>query len=199
MEEIKTEGQKLQEALLYKPTNVWGKYSDEDKKTAFDFCEGYKRFLDTAKTEREFVMETAGLAGRHGFILLDDIIGNKKKIVPSMKIYSINRKKSVMFAVIGKHPLEEGVNLIGAHIDSPRIDLKQNPVYEDTEMVLFKTHYYGGIKKYQWLAIPLAVHGVIIKGNGDVINIVVGEDGNDPVFTITDLLPHLAGEQMQKK
>lgn len=199
MEDIKTEGQKLQERLLFKASNVWEKTSEEERKIAFDFCEGYKNFLDIAKTEREFTLETAKLARQNGFIPLEDIIRGKKKLTTGMKVYSINRKKSIIMCVIGKRSIEEGVNLIGAHIDAPRLDLKQNPAYEDTEIVLLKTHYYGGIKKYQWITIPLAIHGVIVKGNGDIINIVVGEDENDPVFTITDLLPHLAQDQMQKK
>lgn len=199
MEESKTEGQKLQEKLFFKSANVWEKSSDDEKKNAFDFCEGYKKFLDIAKTEREFAFEAGKLARQNGFMSLEEIIKNNKKLTPGMKIYSINRKKSVLMAIIGDQPLENGVNIIGAHIDAPRIDLKQNPLYEDTEMALLKTHYYGGIKKYQWVAIPLAIHGVIVKGNGELINIVVGEEEIDPVLTITDLLPHLAQEQMQKK
>jgi len=199
MEDNKTEGQKLQEKLFFKAANVWEKSTEEDKKNAFEFCEGYKRFLDTSKTEREFAHEAGKLARQHGFLSLDDIIKNKKKLVPGMKVYSIHRKKSVLMAIIGQQPIEAGVNIVGAHIDAPRLDLKQNPVYEDTEMALLKTHYYGGIKKYQWVAIPLSIHGVIVKGNGELINIVVGEDEIDPVLTITDLLPHLAQEQMAKK
>ena len=199
MEETKTEGQKLQEKLFFKAVNVWEKSTEDDRRTAFEFCEGYKKFLDSSKTEREFAIEAGKLARQHGFVPLDDIIKNKKKLIPGMKIYSIHRKKSVLLAIIGQKPVEAGVNLIGAHIDAPRLDLKQNPVYEDTEMALLKTHYYGGIKKYQWVAIPLSIHGVIVKGNGELLNIVVGEDEIDPVLTITDLLPHLAQEQMQKK
>jgi Aspartyl aminopeptidase len=199
MEDNKTEGQKLQEKLFYKASNVWEKSSEEEKKNAFDFCEGYKSFIDISKTEREFTLETAKIARQKGFIPLEDLIKTKKKLTAGMKVYSINRKKSILLAAIGKKPVEDGINLIGAHIDAPRLDLKQNPMYEDTEMVLLKTHYYGGIKKYQWLTIPLAIHGVIIKSNGDILNIVVGEDEIDPVLTITDLLPHLAHDQMQKK
>ncbi len=199
MEETKTDGQKLQDKLFYKAANVWEKSAEEERQKALEFCEGYKKFLDSAKTEREFAAEAGKLARQHGFIALDDIIKNKKRLVPGMKIYSVHRKKSVLLAVIGQQPIETGVNIIGAHIDAPRLDLKQNPVYEDTEMAFLKTHYYGGIKKYQWVAIPLAIHGVIVKANGDLINIVVGEDETDPVLTITDLLPHLAQEQMQKK
>ncbi|NJD01449.1 MAG: aminopeptidase [Ruminiclostridium sp.] len=199
MEETKTEGQKLQEKLFFKAANVWEKSTEDDKKNAFEFCEEYKKFLDSSKTEREFAAEAGKLSRQHGFVSLDDIMKNKKKLIPGMKIYSVHRKKSVLLAVIGQKPVEYGVNIVGAHIDSPRLDLKQNPVYEDTEMALLKTHYYGGIKKYQWVAIPLSIHGVIVKGNGELLNIVVGEDEIDPVLTITDLLPHLAQEQMQKK
>ena len=199
MEDTKTEGQKLQEKLFFKAANVWEKSTEDDRRNALEFCEGYKRFLDISKTEREFAHEAGKLARQHGFVSLDDIIKNKRKLIPGMKIYSIHRKKSVLLAIIGQQPIEAGVNIVGAHIDAPRLDLKQNPVYEDTEMALLKTHYYGGIKKYQWVAIPLSIHGVIVKGNGELINIVVGEDDIDPVLTITDLLPHLAQEQMAKK
>ncbi len=199
MEENKTEGQKLQEKLFFKAANVWEKSGEDEKKSAFEFCENYKKFLDSSKTEREFAAEAGKLALQHGFVSIDDIIKNNTKLTPGMKVYSIHRKKSVLLAVIGRQPLEAGANLVGAHIDAPRLDLKQNPVYEDSEMVLLKTHYYGGIKKYQWVAIPLSIHGVVVKGNGEAINIVVGEDEADPVLTITDLLPHLAQEQMQKK
>lgn len=199
MEETKTEGQKLQEKLFFKASNVWEKSTEDDKRNAFEFCEGYKKFLDSSKTEREFANEAGKLAQQHGFVSLDDIIKNNKKLTPGMKVYSVHRKKSVLMAVIGQKPLEAGVNLVGAHIDSPRLDLKQNPVYEDAEMAWLKTHYYGGIKKYQWVAIPLSIHGVIIKADGEQLNVVVGEEEIDPVLTITDLLPHLAQEQMQKK
>lgn len=199
MDETKTEGQKLQEKLFFKAANVWEKSDEEVRKNAFDFSEGYKRFLDTAKTEREFALEAGKLARQHGFTPLDEIMKSNKKLAPGMKVYSINRKKSVLMAVMGQQPMAEGVNIVGAHIDAPRIDLKQNPLYEDTDLALFKTHYYGGIKKYQWTTIPLAIHGVIVKSNGELLNIVVGEDEKDPVLTITDLLPHLAQEQMQKK
>lgn len=199
MEENKTAGQKLSDQLTYNVKNAWEKSSDEYKSKAFEFCEGYKQFLDRAKTEREFTEETVKLAEQYGFIPLDDIIKSGRKIAPGMKIYHINRNKSAVLSVIGSMPVEKGVSIVGAHIDAPRIDLKQNPVYEDTEMALLKTHYYGGIKKYQWVTIPLALHGVIIKGNGDKVVVNLGEDEGDAVFTITDLLPHLAADQMQKK
>lgn len=197
--EEKTSGQLLEEQLAYKTENAWEKSEEDIKKQAFDFCEGYKYFLDIAKTEREFAEETEKAAISKGFISIDDIIRNKGTLLPGMKVYRINRNKSIILAVVGKKPMEEGLNITGAHIDSPRIDLKQNPLYEDTAMALLKTHYYGGIKKYQWVAIPLSLHGVIIKTNGDRITVKIGEDDNDPVFTISDLLPHLAQDQMQKK
>jgi len=199
MEDIKTEGQKLQENLTFKQKNVWEKATDEDIKAGFDFCEEYKYFLNSSKTEREFVENAEKLASAAGFKPMSDFVGKNKKLTPGSKVYFINKNKSAVIAVIGKRPLEEGANIIGAHIDSPRIDLKQNPLYEDASLAFFKTHYYGGLKKYQWLTIPLAIHGVIVKGDGTSVKIVVGEEEDDPVFTITDLLPHLAHDQMQKK
>lgn len=199
MEENKTKGQLLQEKLAYSTKNAWEKSSDDVKAKAFEFAEGYKSFLDKGKTEREFAAETEKLVRSKGFIDLKEMMQSNKKLEPGTKVFHINRKKSVLLGVIGTRPLTEGVNMLGAHIDAPRIDLKQNPVYEDTGMVLLKTHYYGGIKKYQWVAIPLALHGTVVKTDGEAIDIVIGEDEGDPVFTITDLLPHLAQDQMQKK
>ena len=199
MDEVKTEGQKLQEQLFYKPGNVWEKTPEEEIKEGFRFCEDYKKYLDGSKTEREFAANAEKLAASAGFISLDKLKRKNKKAEPGTKVYFINRKKSAVFAVTGRKPLEEGAAIIGSHIDSPRLDLKPNPLYEDTDFALFKTHYYGGIKKYQWLSVPMAVHGVFIKGDGTAVEITVGEADDDPVFTITDLLPHLAREQMQKK
>jgi len=199
MSDAKTEGQKLEERLSYKRQNAWEKVGEEYIRKAFDFCEEYKDFLNASKTEREFAANTEKLAVAAGFKKLDDLAASNKRLKPGDKVYHINRKKSAVLAVIGKKPLSEGVNILGAHIDSPRLDLKQNPLYEDTEMAFFKTHYYGGIKKYHWLTIPLAIHGVVVKGDGTTVEIVIGEDDDDPVFNITDLLPHLAREQMQKK
>lgn len=199
MSDTRTEGQKLEERLLYKRQNIWEKVDEEYIKKAFDFCEDYKSFLNTSKTEREFAANTEKLAVAAGFRKLDDLISSNTRLKPGDKVYHINRKKSAVLAVVGNKPLSEGVNLLGSHIDAPRLDLKQNPLYEDTQMAFFKTHYYGGIKKYQWLTIPLAIHGVVVKGDGTTVEIVVGEDEDDPVFSITDLLPHLAREQMQKK
>ena len=199
MSDTKTEGQKLEEQLSYKQKNIWEKVNDDFVAKSFDFSEEYKSFLNKAKTEREFVAEAEKAAVAAGFKALDRLIAANSKLKPGDKVYYINRKKSAVFAVIGSKPMAEGVNILGAHIDAPRIDLKQNPLYEDTELAFFKTHYYGGLKKYQWLTIPLAIHGTVIKGDGTAVDIVIGESDDDPVFNITDLLPHLAREQMQKK
>jgi aspartyl aminopeptidase len=199
MEDIKSEGQKLMDKLAFKQRNIWEKASEEDIRAAFAYCEAYRSFLNIVKTEREFAAYTEKYALENGFVSLDELLKANRKLTPGSKVYHINRRKSAVLAVIGKAPIEEGVNIIGAHIDSPRLDLKQNPLYEDTELVMLKTHYYGGIKKYQWLSIPLAIHGVFVKGNGETADFVLGEHDDDPVFTITDLLPHLAQEQMQKK
>lgn len=199
MSDTKTEGQKLEEQLSYKQKNIWEKVNDDFVTKSFDFSEEYKNFLNAAKTEREFVVEAEKAAAAAGFKALDSLIAANSKLKPGDKVYFINRKKSAVFAVIGNKPVADGVNILGAHIDAPRIDLKQNPLYEDTELAFFKTHYYGGLKKYQWLTIPLAIHGTVVKGDGTAVDIVIGESDDDPVFNITDLLPHLAREQMQKK
>jgi len=181
--------------LTYKPVNVWD--TEYSKKDIMDFCENYKLFLDKAKTEREFIKESVILAEQNGFKNIDEL--DKSKLNPGDKVYRIIRNKLMLLSVIGKKPAEEGVRIVGAHVDSPRFDIKPNPLYESTDMVFLKTHYYGGIKKYQWVAIPLALHGVIVKSDGTVVEVNVGEDENDPVFTITDLLPHLAKDQYEKK
>lgn len=199
MSDTKTEGQKLEEQLSYKQKNIWEKVSDDFVAKSFEFCEDYKRFLDAAKTEREFTAQAEKAAAAAGFKSLESLLASNSRLKPGDKVYHINRKKSAVFAVIGKKPASGGVNILGAHIDSPRIDLKQNPLYEDTELAFFKTHYYGGLKKYQWLTIPLAIHGTVVKGDGTAVDIVIGENDDDPVFHISDLLPHLAREQMQKK
>ena len=199
MDEIKTEGQQLQDKLFFKPQTIWETASDAEIEKSYDFSEEYKVFLNSSKTEREFVTNAKKLADSAGFLPLEDLVKKNEKLASGTKVYYINHNKSAVFALIGKRPLEEGVNILGSHVDSPRIDLKQNPLYEDTGLAFFKTHYYGGIKKYQWLTIPLAIHGVVIKGDGTPVEFVIGEEEDDPVFNITDLLPHLAKEQMQKK
>lgn len=195
----KTQGEKLKDQLSYKNKNSWLKMNQTEKDQAFTFCQSYIDFLNSVKTERESVQWAEQEAIKNGFISLDEIVRANRKICPGNKIYTINRNKNIILAVIGNAPLEEGINIIGAHIDSPRIDLKPNPLYEDGELALLKTHYYGGIKKYQWVTTPLALHGVIFKSNGDKVILNIGENDDDPRFCICDLLPHLAQEQMQKK
>ena len=185
--------------LDFEYKNYWRIINSEKKKEAFEYCDGYIQFLNEVKTEREFVDYALKLAKKKGFVNIEDLLDNKQKLTPGMKVYQNIRSKSLVLAVIGSDDPAKGFNFLGSHIDAPRIDFKQNPIYEDTDFVLAKTHYYGGIKKYQWLSIPLAIHGVVVKKKGEVVKVCIGEDENDPVFTITDLLPHLAHEQMQKK
>lgn len=182
------------EMLFYKKTNGWLN-SAADKAEIFKYANGYKAFLNAAKTEREFITAAVGLAEKAGFKDIESFSGLK----PGDKIYRINRGKSLMLAIIGERPLDEGVRIVGAHVDAPRLDLKPCPVYEDGELCYLKTHYYGGIKKYQWTAIPLAIHGVVVKKSGEAVAIAIGDEGDDITFTITDLLPHLSREQMEKK
>ena len=178
--------------MKYELKNGWTK--DIDKEIVFKFSEGYKDFLTQCKTERESVRETVRLAEECGFKPLESFDTLKE----GDKVYAVNKLRSVMLAVIGSEKLTDGVNIVGAHIDAPRLDLKPNPLYEDGEMAFLKTHYYGGIKKYQWSAIPLALHGVVITKDGETVNIRIGDENDDVTFVITDLLPHLAGEQMKK-
>ncbi|WIV10510.1 aminopeptidase [Proteiniborus sp. MB09-C3] len=195
----KTEGKKLQELLTHKWRNSWEEFTENELKEVFETSEEYKLFLDRCKTERESAEEIIKSAREKGYISIDEVIEAQKQIEPGMKIYAANKNKAVALFVMGKEKLEKGMNIVGSHIDAPRIDLKQFPLYEDSELALLKTHYYGGIKKYQWVALPLALHGVLIKKNGEKVNVVIGEDENDPVFFVTDLLPHLAKDQMAKK
>ncbi len=179
--------------------NAWTKYNEEGKKKIFAFSEDYIRFISKCKTERECVKESVKLAENAGYRNLSDIIAAKETLKAGDKVYAVNKDKAIVLFCIGKQDIEQGLNILGAHIDSPRLDIKQNPLYEDTELVLLDTHYYGGIKKYQWVATPLALHGVVSLKNGEKVNIVIGEDANDPVVGISDLLIHLAAEQMVKK
>lgn len=190
----KTKGEELKEKLFNKNKIGFAVITEEEKQTIFSFSDEYLKFLNSCKTERECASFAEDYLKQNGFVNIE----NKTDLVPGDKVYFINHKKAVYAAVIGSSLLEEGLNFIGAHIDSPRLDLKPNPLYEDGGFALFKTHYYGGIKKYQWTTIPLAIHGVIAKPGGEVININIGEDESDPIFTITDLLPHLAAEQQKK-
>lgn len=184
----------LKEKLAYKPKNGLLRVSEEEKKQAFDFCEGYMRFLDDAKTEREAVETAVKIAENAGFTAYEP----GRKYQAGEKYYVNNRGKSAAFVVIGKKDVSNGVRIGAAHIDSPRLDLKPNPLYEDIELAMLKTHYYGGIKKYQWTAIPLALHGVFVKKNGEKVKVKIGEDESDPCFVISDLLPHLAQEQSKR-
>ncbi|MCI5822458.1 MAG: aminopeptidase [Lachnospiraceae bacterium] len=180
--------------------NAWEKYQDESgKKKVFDFAEEYRQFLSENKTERECCSYFEQKAKDHGFQNIEDLISEGKTLKPGDKVYLVDKKKQMASFVIGKKPISEGMRILGAHMDSPRIDLKQNPLYEDTDMALFDTHYYGGVKKYQWVALPLALHGVVVKKDGTVVDVNIGEKESDPVFGISDLLIHLAGEQMEKK
>lgn len=175
--------------------NLYKDISEDDLASCMAYAEEYKAFLDISKTEREFVANTIEAAEDLGFVDIE----TKKTLKAGDKVYSSIKGKGLMMAVIGSQPVSTGVNILGAHVDSPRLDLKPNPVYEDTEAAYFKTHYYGGIKKYQWTTIPLAIHGVVYTKDGEMHNIVIGEKEEDPIFYITDLLPHLGGEQMTKK
>lgn len=179
--------------------NAWTKYQGEDRKTVMDFNEGYKAYISKCKTERECVAETVAQIEKEGYVDLEEIICTGRKIQAGDKVYAQNMGKTLAMFHIGSEPIEAGMSIVGAHIDSPRLDLKQVPLYEDTDLAFLDTHYYGGVKKYQWVALPLALHGVVVKKDGTVVNVVIGEDPADPVFGISDLLPHLAGEQMEKK
>ena len=191
----KTEKEILTEKLFNKKENDWNTKTEEERKTIFDYAKGYMDFMNKSKTEREIVQSSKKIAEANGFKDIKEFDSLKA----GDKVYYINREKSMYLAVIGEDNIENGINIIGAHADSPRLDLKPNPLYEDGGFAYFKTHYYGGIKKYQWTTIPLSLHGVIVKANGEKITINIGEDENDPIFTITDLLPHLAQEQMERK
>ncbi len=178
--------------------SAWKKYTEEDKRKLEELCTDYKDFLTVGKTEREVTKEIIKRAEQKGYKNLDDFIKNNITIHPGDKIYVNNKGKSVALFHIGTKPITEGMNILGAHIDSPRIDLKANALYESDDFTYFDTHYYGGIKKYQWVTLPLAIHGVVVKKDGTKIEICIGEKESDPVVGITDLLPHLAQEQMKK-
>lgn len=181
-------------------TNAWMKYPEGEKRAqVFDFAEDYRKFLSACKTERECTAFFEAQAKEAGYQLLEDAIKEKKSLKPGDKVYVNQMGKSIAMFIIGKESLEKGMNILGAHIDSPRLDLKQVPLYEDTEMAMFDTHYYGGVKKYQWVTLPLALHGVVAKKDGTVVNISIGDKENDPVFGVSDLLIHLAGDQLEKK
>ena len=185
----------MEKTILNKKVNGWLNIDDDLKDKIFNFCNDYIDFLNTCKTERETSRYIINKLENSGFKSIDSI----DSLNNGDKVYLLNRDKSVYAAIIGSKKITDGLNIVGAHIDSPRLDLKPNPLYEDAKLALFKTHYYGGIKKYQWTTIPLSIHGVVVKPNGEKINITIGEDEYDPIFTITDILPHLAQEQYEKK
>lgn len=176
--------------------NAWKKY--EDKSEIFAFCEDYRKFISDCKTERECVAWMVRKARNAGFKSLDDIVEAGTELKAGDKVYADNMGKALALFVIGEEPMEKGMRILGAHVDSPRLDLKQNPLYEEAEQALLDTHYYGGVKKYQWVTLPMALHGVVVKKDGTVLPIVIGEDAEDPVVGISDLLVHLSGKQMEK-
>ena len=184
----------MNETLFYKQTHLASSLGEEEKKAAYAYADTYIRFLNAGKTERECTAYAVAEAEKAGFVPYEPGMALK----PGDRIYSVNRGKALTLAVIGRQDLSRGCNFAGAHIDSPRLDLKQLPFYEDGEMALLKTHYYGGIKKYQWVTIPLALHGVAVKADGEAVTVTIGEDEDDPVFLVTDLLPHLAADQIKK-
>lgn len=181
-----------------KKASVWSKYSQEDKAALEQINAGYREFLSNCKTERESVQEIVKQAEAAGYRNLENVIKNKEKLAAGAKVYAVNMKKAVVLFNIGTKPLENGMNILGAHIDTCRLDVKQNPLYEDGGLAYLDTHYYGGIKKYQWVTLPLAMHGVVVKKDGSVVEICLGEAENDPVFCVTDLLIHLSQEQLKK-
>ena len=179
--------------------NAWKKYNEATLKEVMDLAEGYKKFISDCKTERECAKEGLRMAKACGYRDLAEVIKNNETLKPGDKVYADNMGKTIALFLIGKEPMEKGMKILGAHIDSPRLDIKQNPLYEDTDFALLETHYYGGIKKYQWVTLPLAMHGVMVRKDGTSVEINIGEDENDPVVGITDLLVHLSADQLAKK
>ena len=179
--------------------NLWETYTEEQIKDLEVLCTSYKHYLDEGKTERECIRQAVKQAKEVGYRDLHDVISNGEKLVKGDKVYAVCMDKTIALFHIGEEPLENGMNILGAHVDSPRIDLKQNPLYEAGQLSYFDTHYYGGVKKYQWVTIPLAIHGIVVKKDGTKVEIVIGEDEKDPVLVITDLLIHLAQEQLKKE
>ncbi len=179
--------------------NAWATYDESQRAEVFALGDRYRAFLDAGKTERECVREAIAMAKARGYRSLADVIAAGGAVKPGDRLYSDMMGKAIMLFIIGAQPLVKGLNIVGAHVDSPRMDVKQNPLYEDTDLAYLDTHYYGGIKKYQWVTLPLALHGVVAKKDGTVVDVVIGEDENDPVVGISDLLIHLSAEQMQKK
>ena len=178
---------------------AWKDYNDEQLAELESLCAEYRQFLSAGKTERECTVLTVQMAEAAGYRNLEDIIEAGESVKVGDKVYAVNMKKAVILFHIGEEDIQKGMNILGAHIDSPRLDVKQNPMYEDSGLAYLDTHYYGGVKKYQWVALPLAIHGVVAKKDGSIVDVVIGEDENDPVVSVTDLLPHLAAKQMEKK
>lgn len=179
--------------------NAWLDYTKKEVRELEKLNKEYRAFLDAGKTERECVIQAVKMAKKAGYRDLEDVLQAGEELQAGDKVYSVNMKKSIALFQIGREPLEKGMAILGAHIDSPRLDIKQNPLYEDTELAYLDTHYYGGIKKYQWVTLPLAIHGVIVKKDGSIVDVCIGESDKDPVFCVTDLLIHLAGERMERK
>ncbi|HWQ29732.1 MAG TPA: aminopeptidase [Negativicutes bacterium] len=179
--------------------NAWTKYDEVKLQELMEYCEGYKDYISSCKTERECVAETIRQAEAEGYRDLKRVIREKGTVKAGDKVYYNNMDKALVLFLVGKEPLEKGMKILGAHIDSPRIDIKQNPLYEDTELAMLDTHYYGWIKNYQWVALPLAIHGVVVKKDGTRLDVVIGEAEGDPVIGITDLLVHLSDKQLDKK
>ena len=192
--EENNKGKLLREQLLNQKKNGWDKVDEATERAIFDYCEGYKVYLDRGKTERTCVDYTLELIEAAGFVPLE----RGMELVPGMKVYRVNRGRGINLAVIGSAPLDQGVSIVAAHIDAPRLDLKPTPLYEDSEIAFLKTHYYGGIRKYQWVTIPLELRGVVVLKDGSVVNVSVGGNPGDPQFTINDLLPHLGADQSKK-
>lgn len=178
---------------------AWNHYSEEEKKKVFEFAEEYRKFISACKTERECVRTFVERAEAAGYLDIKKVIAEGIKLESGARVYADNNGKALAMFIVGKKPMEEGMRILGAHVDSPRMDLKQNPVYEDTGLAMLDTHYYGGVKKYQWVTLPLALHGVVAKKDGSVVEVNIGDKPGDPVFGVSDLLIHLAGEQMEKK
>ena len=189
-----SDNSELRQNLFYEQKNGYDLIDTQERIAVENYCEDYKYFLNVSRTEREAVAEAVRQAEEAGFVPY----AAGMELKPGMKVYRSNRGKALLLAVIGRKPMAGGVNVAAAHVDAPRLDLKQLPLYEDGEMAYFKTHYYGGIKKYQWVTIPLELHGVVALKNGEKVDVVIGRDKDDPQFVITDLLPHLAADQMKK-
>ena len=196
---IKSAAQKKIKTKEATDVHVWNTYTTAAKKKVYSLADDYRNFISDCKTERESVSEAVRMAKAAGYMELSEAIRKKKKWKPGDKVYAVGMKKTVALFQIGERPCEDGLAILGAHIDTCKLDLKQNPLYEDGNMAYLDTHYYGGIKKYQWVTLPLALHGVVVKKDGTTLNIAVGEEEKDPVFCVTDLLIHLAQEQMEKK